>query len=91
MQGQNTALAFITIAFIGAVLYYYDRIPAKKDVLAYAGIVVGGAVGNLADRLAFGFVRDFIDFAFWPSFNVADAAITIGGIGIIVYLWRKKK
>jgi len=91
MQGYNTALAFLTLVFIGAVLYYYDRIPKENSLIVFVGLLVGGALGNFIDRIAFGFVRDFIAFSFWPSFNIADAAITIGGIGIIIYFWRKKK
>jgi signal peptidase II len=55
------------------------------------GLVVGGAVGNLSDRLfrsAHGSVVDFVDFHFWPTFNVADACIVVGGIAAAVVLWR---
>jgi signal peptidase II len=47
------------------------------------GLILGGAAGNLADRLRFGSVIDFIDFSFWPTFNVADIAISVG-VGIMV-------
>lgn len=89
LQGQNMMIAFLTLAFIGAVLYFYDKIPHEKKTVVFTGILLGGAVGNLIDRLVFGFVQDFIAFSFWPAFNVADMGITIGGIGLIVYLWNK--
>ena len=44
------------------------------------GLVAGGALGNLIDRVRFGCVVDFLDFRVWPVFNIADSAITIGGI-----------
>lgn len=88
-QGNNSAIIFLTLIFIGLVLYYYDRIPKNRWVVLLAALVLGGAVGNLIDRIALGFVRDFIDFAFWPAFNIADSAITIGAVGLIAYFIKK--
>lgn len=90
LQGQNSALIWLTIAFLGILFYYYDQIPEKKSIVIFVGLVLGGALGNLIDRIFFGFVKDFISFSFWPSFNIADSAITIGAIGLLVYLWQKK-
>lgn len=89
-QGQNALLACLMLIFIGGVLYYYDKLPARKDVVVFVSLVLGGAVGNFIDRIYIGSVRDFIAFTFWPSFNIADMAITVGGIGLIIYLWKKK-
>ena len=91
MPNQNTLIAWLMVVFIGAVLYYYDEIPEKKNIVVLVALLIGGAIGNLVDRIAYGFVRDFIAFSFWPAFNFADMAITVGGIGLIIYLWRKKK
>jgi len=91
MQGQNAILIWLTVIFIGAVLYYYDKIPDKKAAIVLVALLLGGAAGNLIDRVMLGFVRDFIAFTFWPAFNIADAAITVGGIGIVIYLCQKKK
>jgi signal peptidase II len=90
LKGSNPIVIFLTIIFIGAVLYYYDRIPKNKYVVVLAALLLGGALGNLADRIFLGFVRDFINFTFWPAFNIADASITIGGIGLIAYFLKKK-
>lgn len=55
------------------------------------GLIIGGAIGNVADRLQYGAVVDFLDFHWanhhWPAFNVADSAIVIG-VAMILYLWR---
>jgi len=91
LQGQNLMIAFLTLAFVGAVLYFYDKIPHEKKTVVFTGLLLGGAVGNLIDRFALGFVRDFIAFSFWPAFNVADMGITVGGIGLIVYLWKEDR
>ena len=48
------------------------------------GLLIGGAIGNLIDRLKTGYVVDFIDFRVWPVFNIADISIVVG-VGIIIY------
>ncbi|MCX5681683.1 MAG: signal peptidase II, partial [Candidatus Omnitrophica bacterium] len=47
-------------------------------------LIIGGAFGNLIDRLQFGYVIDFIDFRIWPVFNIADSAITVGAFLLII-------
>jgi signal peptidase II len=51
-----------------------------KPVIVSLGLIAGGIIGNLIDRLTSGQVTDFIDFSFWPAFNVADSGIVIGAI-----------
>ena len=48
-------------------------------------LILGGAIGNLIDRIVFGYVVDFIDLRMWPVFNIADSAITIGAV---VVAWQ---
>lgn len=82
---------FIIILIILLILYYYRAVPEKYFPVVSLALVLGGAVGNLIDRVLLGFVVDFIDFRFWPAFNVADSAVTIGVIGLIIYFWQAKK
>jgi len=81
------ALAALVVVGILAVVR-----GVRSDVVAVAlGLVLGGAVGNLADRIFrghHGAVVDFIDFHFWPTFNVADSCITVGVILTVALLWR---
>jgi signal peptidase II len=91
---QNATMLFVwaAVIIIGLVLFLYDKIPKKRtDIQIYTGMILGGAVSNLIDRLAFGYVIDYIDLKVWPAFNIADAAVTIGMIGVIIYLLKKKK
>ena len=84
-------LTIISIIIIIIILYYYKAIPKKYLPVISASLVLGGAIGNVIDRFLFGFVIDFLDFRIWPAFNIADSAITIGVIGLIIYFWRVKK
>jgi len=90
MQGQNTLIIFLTVLFLGVIIYNLDDIARKKWPLIFTGLLIGGAIGNLMDRICLHFVRDFIAFTFWPAFNFADVAITIGGIGLIIYFIREE-
>jgi len=76
-----------------AILLFY-RYFSKSNMLGISalGLLLGGAVGNLIDRLRFGFVTDFIDVRLWgdfhwPTFNVADSAITVGSIMLAVFIF----
>jgi|ETNmetMinimDraft_2_1059921.scaffolds.fasta_scaffold33756_3 signal peptidase II len=90
LQGNNITLIIITLIILGGFLYYYRRFPEDKKVTIPVGLILGGAIGNLIDRIFFGHVIDFIDFKIWPVFNIADSAITVGAFILIVYIIRKK-
>ncbi len=87
-------LAVSTVA-VGMVLWFYHKTPPTHRWLATGfALIIGGAVGNLIDRVRFGKVIDFLDFFFrgwhWPAFNVADSAITVGiTIFIIHVIWGR--
>ena len=90
LQQQKWILVFISLVVVGVILYYLDRIKEKEKLLQFlVGFVLGGTIGNLIDRLSFGYVIDFLDFQVWPIFNLADSFVTIGVIGLIIYLWEK--
>ena len=80
------AVSGIAIAAIAAVLLYTAR--SRKFFVASLVLIFAGGIGNMIDRIANGYVVDFIQFAFWqsfPVFNVADSYVTIGGIMLLVY------
>jgi len=89
-QGHSFALTVVASVTIAIILLYalliYRRFPILDNRLGKSalGLVLGGAVGNLIDRLRFGYVTDFIDFGVWPTFNIADSAVTVGVI-ILAY------
>lgn len=90
LKGFNLILIFVAIFAIGLIFYYVDKIKESEVLLqTYFGFILGGIVGNLIDRIRLGYVVDFLDFRIWPVFNIADSFVTIGMIGLIIYLWKK--
>lgn len=90
-QDSVKILIWISVFVVGLIVYYYDKIPVKEKLIqAAVGLILGGTIGNLIDRIRLGYVIDFIDLRIWPSFNIADSAITVGVIGLIIYLVKKK-
>ncbi|MFA5142800.1 MAG: signal peptidase II [Candidatus Omnitrophota bacterium] len=80
-QRANLLLVFLSIAAITVILIYIAAHKYLRPGLAIAlGLLLGGALGNLFDRIKFGNVIDFLDFRIWPVFNIADSALTIGMI-----------
>jgi len=90
LKGSNTTLIFISLIIIGIILFYFDRIIKEKPTHIPVALILGGAVGNLIDRIFLGHVIDFVDFRIWPAFNIADSAITIGALLLIIYFWKKE-
>ncbi|MBU1204387.1 MAG: signal peptidase II [Nanoarchaeota archaeon] len=90
MQGKTSLLLWFSIIVIGIILLYYDKIQEKKSLQIFSGLILGGTVSNLIDRLLFGFVIDFLDFRIWPVFNIGDSCICIGIACLIIYFIREK-
>jgi len=90
----NKTLFFIAVSLVvvAGTLYYYRSVPREQTGLRWAlGMIIGGAIGNLIDRIRFGEVVDFFDFRVWPVFNIADSAIVVA-VGIIfLYLLKDGK
>lgn len=87
---KDCGLVFVIIPLIltGLLIYnvYYYRNSEHLNrtyILAFS-LILGGAIGNLIDRICLGYVIDFIDFRIWPVFNIADSAITIGAAIILL-------
>jgi signal peptidase II len=75
----TAAVIVLTGIAIAWMLIYFARSGARHPVLPIAlGLVIGGSVSNLADRVRLGFVTDFLDLRYWPAFNLADSFIVIG-------------
>ena len=85
-QGQTTFLIVTSFVGVAAIVLYYLYPPLEHGLLRVAlALQLGGAAGNLIDRVRFGEVTDFINFDFFPAFNVAAASITIGVGAILLF------
>lgn len=82
-SGGTLVLVF-TVAALALLLGYFALHPDRPWLWIPTGMLVGGAVGNLIDRIASGAVTDFIKLPHWPAFNLADMSITFG---VLVLLW----
>lgn len=93
-QGRNTLLTLVAMGVVIGLVVYMARWSGEGRALRVAlGLVAGGAVGNLIDRVRLGHVTDFIDVRIepwfhWPAFNVADSAVVVGVIVMMWQLWR---
>ena len=84
-QEQTTFFIVVGVVVIGVIVASYRYIPEPGWLLNIClGLQMGGAIGNLIDRIRVGYVVDFIDLTFWPVFNIADSAICVGVAGLAV-------
>lgn len=83
-SGGGLIVLILTIAAMVVLAGYLALRPARPWLWVPTGLLIGGAVGNLLDRLLSGAVTDFIKLPLWPAFNVADIAITFG---VFALLW----
>ena len=90
-KNLNLFFVFFSILVIIMIFYYLrEKIPEKEKFLQLAiGLLLGGTIGNLIDRIKIGAVTDFLDFRIWPVFNIADSAVTVSVILLIILLWKK--
>jgi signal peptidase II len=85
-SGGGTLVLVLTFAALGLLVGYFVLHPDRRGLWIPTGLLVGGAIGNLVDRLATGAVTDFIKLPFWPAFNAADMAITFGVLALLYVL-----
>jgi signal peptidase II len=82
-SGGGTIVLVITLAALAGLTGYFVLRPARRLLWLPTGLLLGGAIGNLIDRIREGAVTDFIKLPHWPAFNVADMAITFGVIVLL--------
>jgi signal peptidase II len=85
-SGGGALVLVLTLAALGALVVYFVLRPDRRGLWIPTGLLVGGALGNLIDRLINGSVTDFIKLPLWPAFNVSDMAITFGVLALLYVL-----
>ena len=85
LQSQNLLLIALSIAVVFLIVINWNKLSHYSKVFQIGlSLALGGALGNLVDRIRLGYVVDFLDFQFWPVFNLADIAI-VCGVGLIIF------
>jgi signal peptidase II len=90
-SGSDAPLIAFALLALGFVGYLLARHPGLPGMWIAVGLVAGGAIGNLADRLRAGEVTDYVEIGSWPPFNLADVAITAGVLGLAVLFLRAEE
>ena len=88
LGGGGAVVALVIAVAVGALLVFFVRHADRPLVWLPTGMLVGGAAGNVVDRVRDGAVTDFVKLPHWPAFNLADAAITLGVLLLLVVLER---
>ncbi|HEV7771654.1 MAG TPA: signal peptidase II [Conexibacter sp.] len=86
LGGGGTIVLVVTFAALALLLVYFARHAERALLWLPTGLVLGGALGNLVDRIHQGYVTDFIHLPHWPAFNVADMCITGGVVALVLVL-----
>lgn len=82
-------MAAVVVVLVTGI--FYSRLKKESTRMQTGtGLLLGGAVGNLADRIQTGLVVDFLDFRVWPVFNIADIAICLGAGILILDMWQRR-
>jgi signal peptidase II len=88
LQDGGVLVAVVIALAVGALLLYFGRHAHTPLVWLPTGMLLGGALGNIVDRIREGAVIDFLKLPHWPAFNVADASITVGVVILLVVIER---
>jgi signal peptidase II len=88
LQDAGALVAVVIAIAVGALLVYFGRHAHIPLVWLPTGMLLGGALGNIVDRIREGAVVDFLKLPYWPAFNVADASITVGVVILLVVIER---
>jgi signal peptidase II len=90
LKGMNSVFIVIIIIAIGFILMYYRHFRYNLWMKISLGFLLGGALGNLIDRIRIGYVIDFIHFRWWPAFNFADASVCVGAVMLLLHMLRRR-
>ncbi|MTI60999.1 MAG: signal peptidase II [Firmicutes bacterium] len=91
LAGYKNLFILLSIIIIVLLLIYRNNCIKNNFSDLAIGLIIGGALGNLVDRIRLGYVIDYLDFRIWPVFNLADTAIVTGTFLFIIYYWGVEK
>ena len=88
LAGRQNLFIIIALLIISGLLIYKYRSADHRLLDLSLGLIIGGALGNVIDRIYLGYVVDYLDFRIWPVFNLADSMVVIGTGFFILYFWK---
>jgi signal peptidase II len=91
LGGGGAVVVAVTLAALAFVVGWFALDPLRPGLWLAVGLIAGGALGNLADRVRTGAVTDFVDPPLWPAFNLADVAITVGAVVLVAIALRPER
>jgi len=91
LQDQAFWLGLVSLTAALLLLFEYHKIDKNYWSQVLFALLLGGILGNMIDRFFRHYVVDFLDFGWWPAFNIADVCITLSIIGLIIYYWKKEE
>ncbi len=86
--GAGVGLVLVTLGALALIGFFFSRKPERPGMWVAVGLLAGGALGNLADRIRADAVTDYVAVGSWPPFNLADAAITCGVLLLVLLYLR---
>lgn len=91
-QSLGNVFMILSIIVSATIIYYFPQVPRQDWLIRLAmAMLLGGAVGNLIDRLNLGYVVDFVSVGEFPVFNVADASISLGVVVLFIGMWMQER
>jgi signal peptidase II len=91
LQGQNMPLIIVSVIVGAAIIAWHKKLAPWNGGEMLSGVILGGILGNLTDRIVTGSVFDFIAVGPWPPFNIADSALTLGVLALVYQSWKEDK
>ncbi|MBW2971832.1 signal peptidase II [Candidatus Woesearchaeota archaeon] len=88
LAGQSIIFISAAILVLVLIVYFYNKIIYDRLLVFASAFILGGTVGNMMDRLFFGHVIDYIDFAVWPTFNLSDVSLVTGVVLLFIYMYQ---
>jgi signal peptidase II len=86
LSGGGPLVVLVAIVALAALVFFFVTHLRRRLVWLPTGLLLGGAAGNLIDRVRYGDVTDFVKLPHWPAFNVADVAVTVGVLALVYVL-----
>jgi len=91
-QGGGFIFILLPVVIVVGIIVYFSRVPDDDWTIRLAlSMQLGGAIGNLIDRISLGHVTDFISVGSFPVFNLADSSITVGVVILLIGMWQQEK